>query len=59
LRNALIVVVYSSSRFVDHAGDARSIDPLRGSEMSSLFAEVSALPITYHFRHIRLQFRMA
>ena len=34
--NALIVVVYASSRFVDHEGEDRSMLPFRGKETSSL-----------------------
>lgn len=36
-RKASIVVMYSLRRLVDQEGDARSIDPLRGRDMSSLF----------------------
>ena len=34
--NALIVVVYASSRLVDHEGEDRSMLPFRGKETSSL-----------------------
>ena len=36
LLKVVMAAVYSSSRLVVHAGEERSIEPLRGSAMSSL-----------------------